>query len=102
MWLQMMKKKALLINTGRGLSINERDLFNHLIKNKFFYASLDVFNKEPLSKNNPFWHLSNVTITPHVASVTAIDSAVNYIYKKYKYLKKNKILKSDVDLNKGY
>jgi len=100
--LQMMKKKALLINVGRGLSINEKDLIDHLIKNKFFYVSLDVFNKEPLSKNHPFWHLSNVTITPHVASITAINSAVNHIYKKYKNLKKNKILKSDVDLNKGY
>ena len=97
-----MKKRALLINVGRGLTINERDLINHLIKNKFFYASLDVFKEEPLPKKHPFWDLSNVTVTPHVASLTVINSAVNHMHKKYKELQKSKKIKSDVDLKKGY
>ena len=101
-FLKKMKKNSLLINVGRGSSINEKHLINHLKKNKYFYASLDVFKKEPLPKNNPFWNLSNITITPHVASLTAIDSAVNYMYKNYKKYKKNKKIKSDVNLRKGY
>ena len=100
--LKLMKKKALLINVGRGSSVNEKDLIHHLMKNKLFYASLDVFKEEPLPKNHPFWRLSNVTITPHVASLTLINSAVNYMYKKYKEFKKNKRFKGDVDLKKGY
>ena len=87
-FLKLMKKKSLLINVGRGLSINENDLINYLKKNKSFYASLDVFKKEPLSRTNPLWKLSNVTLTPHVASVTAIDSAINHMYKKYQDFKK--------------
>jgi len=101
-FLKLMKKRALLINVGRGSTINERDLINHLIKNKFFYASLDVFKEEPLPKKHPFWDLSNVTVTPHVASLTVINSAVNHMHKKYKELQKSKKIKSDVDLKKGY
>ena len=41
-----------------------------------FYASLDVFEKEPLAKSSPLWTMSNVIVTPHVASLTGIDSAV--------------------------
>jgi len=100
--LKLMKKRALLINVGRGSSINEKDLINHLIKNKFFYASLDVFKEEPLPKKHPFWSLQNVTVTPHIASLTVIISAVHHMYKKYKEFKKNKKFQSDVDYKKGY
>ena len=101
-FLESMQKKALLINVGRGSSINEKDLINHLIKNKFFFASLDVFKTEPLTKKSPFWHLPNVTVTPHIASLTGINSAVNHMYKKYIESQKSKRYKSDVDFKKGY
>ena len=42
-FLNKMKKKSLLINIGRGASLNEKDLLNHLKQNKQFFASLDVF-----------------------------------------------------------
>ena len=73
-----------------------------MLKNKLFYASLDVFKKEPLPKNNPLWKIPNVTITPHVASITVIHSAIEYMYERFKDFKKNKKFKSDVDLKKGY
>ena len=101
-FLNVMKKQSLLINVGRGSTINEKDLINHLKKNKFFYASLDVFKNEPLSKKHPFWYLPNVTITPHIASLTVVVSAVSYIYKKYQEFKKSNKFKSDVNLKKGY
>ena len=101
-FLESMQRKTLLINVGRGLSINERDLINHLKNNKFFFASLDVFKTEPLPIKNPLWHLPNVTITPHVASLTGINSAINHMYKKYLESQKNKRFKNDVNLKKGY
>tara|TARA_B100001123_G_scaffold394628_1_gene475560 strand:- start:1325 stop:2257 length:933 start_codon:yes stop_codon:yes gene_type:complete len=100
--LQLMQKKALLINVGRGSVTNEYDLINHLRKNKSFYASLDVFKEEPLPKKHIFWRLPNVIVTPHIASLTGINSAVEYMYKKYKEFRINKDFRSDVDLNKGY
>ena len=100
--LSLMKKKCLLISIGRGSTVNENDLIKQLKKNKFFYASLDVFQDEPLSKRNILWSLPNVNITPHVASITLIDSAINLIYERYLKYKKTKKIKSDVNLNNGY
>ena len=101
-FLKKMKREGLLINVGRGNSINENNLINHLIKNKDFYVSLDVFKNEPLTKNHKFWDLPNVTITPHIAAVTDIESSVNYIFKRINSIKKVKKIKSEVNLKKGY
>ena len=43
----MMMKNSCLINIGRGDTIEEKDLLNHLKKNKNFFAYLDVFKNEP-------------------------------------------------------
>ncbi len=101
-FLKKMKKKSLLINVGRGTTIKEKDLISHMKKNKIFFASLDVFNDEPLKKNNKLWDLPNLTITPHVASITIIDSAIEFMYSEYNYFIKNKYIKTDVDKKKGY
>ena len=97
-----MKKESLLINVGRGSTLNEKVLIKHLKNNKKFYASLDVFQAEPLIKTSPLWNLNNVTITSHTASVTYLDSAIDYIYKKIEEFNKKGKIKSDVNLTKGY
>ena len=101
-FLQEMKKKALLINVGRGSTLYEKALITHLKKHKQFYASLDVFEKEPLPKPSALWKFSNVTVTPHIGSLTVVDTAVKYMFKKYQQYKKNGKIKNDVDLTKGY
>ena len=101
-FLSTMKKNSLLINIGRGSSLNEIDLLNHLKTNNNFYVSLDVFKKEPLNKNHRFWKHSNITITPHIAAITDIESSVDYMYQRFvKIIKRNKII-SDINLKKGY
>ena len=101
-FLKKMKESSLLINIGRGPAINEVDLIKHIKKNPQFYASLDVFNKEPLIKKHKFWSNKNITITPHVAAITDHDSSISYLYKKFMDFKKNKKIKSDVDIKLGY
>ena len=100
--LSLMKKKSLFISIGRGATVNESDLVRHLKNNKSFYASLDVFHNEPLSKKSTLWSLPNVNITPHVASITLIDSAIDLIFENYLNYKKSKKIKSNVDLVNGY
>ena len=82
-FLSIMKKNSLLINVGRGDSVHEKDLINHIKFNKNFFASLDVFNKEPLVKSHIFWTHPNVTVTPHIASITVTDSAIEQMYKRF-------------------
>ena len=101
-FLRKMKKKSLLINVGRGTSVNEKDLISHLKSNKNFYASLDVFKEEPLSKKHPLWSLKNVIITPHIAGVTVLDSAIEQIHNRWLQIVKTGIIKNDVNLKKGY
>ena len=101
-FLKKMNKSSLLINIGRGPAVNELDLIKHIKNNPNFFASLDVFNREPLIKKHKFWSNKNITITPHVAAITDHDSSIGYLFKRFMYFKKNKKIKSDVDIKLGY
>ena len=65
-----MKKTSFLINTSRGKVVNEKDLVTALKKNIIAGAGLDVFEKEPISKNHPLVKLQNVVLAPHIGSST--------------------------------
>ena len=97
-----MKKKSCLINIGRGNAIDESALVEHAKRNKDFFAYLDVFKNEPLKSSSKLWNLPNISITPHIAGVTVIESAIEYMFKKYKIYEINHKLKSDVESNKSF
>ncbi len=66
--LKTMKKTAFLINISRGKIIKERDLA-FALRNKYLAgAALDVFEQEPISKNNPLIRMKNVILLPHIGS----------------------------------
>jgi len=65
--LEIMKKDAFLINTSRGLVVDETALIEALQTCQIGGAGLDVFETEPLPENNPFRKLNNVILTPHTA-----------------------------------
>jgi phosphoglycerate dehydrogenase-like enzyme len=68
--LEKMKPEAYVINVSRGDLIDEPALLRALQERRIAGAALDVFEKEPLPSNSPFWELDNVLITPHTAAVT--------------------------------
>ena len=59
-----------MINTARGGIVREADLLNALCTNRIAGAGLDVFEKEPLPIDSPFYALPNVVLTPHAAGIT--------------------------------
>jgi phosphoglycerate dehydrogenase-like enzyme len=65
--IALMKPSAILINTCRGAVIDEPALVEALKANRIAGAGLDVFVKEPVSKDNPLFALPNVVVTPHIA-----------------------------------
>ena len=87
--LNMMKKNAILINTGRGPLINEKDLADALNKESIAGAGLDVLSTEPPLADNPLLTAKNCFITPHIAWATyeartrlmqiAIDNLKSYM-----------------------
>ena len=68
--LASMKPDAYLINVGRGPLIDETALLEALRARRIGGAALDVFDKEPLPADSPFWDLDNLLITPHTAGMT--------------------------------
>ena len=68
--LKMMKPSAILINTGRGLLINDADVAAAL-RGKHLRAYLaDVMTEEPPKASNPLLSQPNAFITPHIAWAT--------------------------------
>jgi D-3-phosphoglycerate dehydrogenase len=69
--LRLMKKSAFLINTSRGSIIDEISLYNSLKNGEISGAALDVFEQEPITKDNPLLKLDNVVLSPHMANFTS-------------------------------
>ena len=74
----MMKKTAFLINTSRGLIINENDLIQSLKDEIIAGVGLDVYDKEPLSQDHKLRFLPNALILPHIGYVTAENYSTFY------------------------
>ena len=62
-----MQPTAYLINTSRGLILDDEALLEALRAKRLAGVALDVFTTEPLPLDHLFRTLSNVIITPHVA-----------------------------------
>ena len=69
--LKLMKKDAVLINTSRGSVIDEKALYEYMAAGNLKYACLDVYDPEPIEKDNPLRTLPNVIMTPHIAGLAA-------------------------------
>lgn len=61
----LMKEQAIIINVGRGKTIDTQALIKALKDSKIAGAGLDVCDPEPLETNSPLWDMENVIITPH-------------------------------------
>jgi lactate dehydrogenase-like 2-hydroxyacid dehydrogenase len=67
--LGTMKKSAVIINTSRGPVVDERALANALSQKKIAGAAIDVYEFEPKITSS-LMKMSNVILTPHIASAT--------------------------------
>lgn len=65
-----MKRGALLVNTGRGPLVNERDVAEALRSGQLGGYGADVMCQEPPSADNPLFSAPNAYITPHVGWAT--------------------------------
>ena len=60
-----LKPGAILLNTGRGVTVDTDALIDALQSGRLGAALLDVTDPEPLPDGHPLWTMENVYITPH-------------------------------------
>ena len=61
---------VIIINASRGGVVNEDDLAEALNNGKVKFAALDVFKKEPLTREAKLLKCTNVLLTPHIGAYT--------------------------------
>ncbi|SHH74999.1 NAD(P)-dependent oxidoreductase [Pollutimonas bauzanensis] len=73
--LRSMKPDAVLLNAARGAVVDEPALITALQEKWIRGAALDVYARQPLQPDHPFFQLDNVMLTPHVGGMTAESSS---------------------------
>ena len=99
-----MRSDAILINIGRGGTVQTDALVQALKSGSIAGAALDVTDPEPLPPEHPLWSLENVILTPHYsgahpgyvqrASAIFLENVVSYLA--------GKPLTNVVDKHAGY
>lgn len=73
-FLARMQDGALLVNVGRGGTVDTDALVDALNSGRRLRAALDVTDPEPLPADHPLWHAPGVIITPHVAGFEVLTN----------------------------
>lgn len=94
--------KPVFINAGRGGSQVEQDLIAALENAVLGGASLDVFEREPLSPDSRFWSMDNVIVTPHAASASDVRALLRNAEVQMERFERGEPLQHVVDRTTGY
>ena len=63
----MLPKHAIVVNTSRGITVDDNALISALKNKKIYAAGLDVFNNEP-KLDERYLDLDNCFTLPHIGS----------------------------------
>ena len=100
--LRALPKHALLINAGRGSTLDEAALADALQQGRLAGAVLDVFEQEPLPPDHFFWRTPNLLITSHTAAPSFPQEITALFSENYKRYIKGERLLHIVDFEEGY
>jgi phosphoglycerate dehydrogenase-like enzyme len=100
----VMKKNAVIINIGRGPTIDETAMIKALTEDRIRGAALDVFDREPLPQGHPFYSLQNVLLSPHCADHTPdwLDNSMRFFLAQLDRFKRGDALLNVIDKKSGY
>lgn len=87
----LLKDGSLVINTARGMLIDENSFITRLREGKIF-ACLDVTDPEPPAPDHPFRSMRNVLLLPHIAGGHTVNGrrmmGQNMIIELFNYFQK--------------
>lgn len=98
---RLMKDGALLINMGRGATIDEGVLLE-AVRSGRIQAVLDVFAHEPLDPAHPFWSTTGITVTPHISGPSVPAEVADYFAANVRRFLAGQPLLGLVDRQRGY
>ena len=76
-----MRRSAWLLNFARGALIVDADLVAAVRSKTIAGAVLDVFRKEPLPADHPFWNTEGIVVLPHIGGLhPARDESVAEVF----------------------
>jgi glyoxylate/hydroxypyruvate reductase A len=99
---EALPRGAQLVNVGRGGHLVEADLLDALERGQLTGAVLDVAEQEPLPAGHPFWRHPGILLTPHIASMTTPETAVEFVLDIIARLRRGETLPGRVDRERGY
>jgi phosphoglycerate dehydrogenase-like enzyme len=99
-----MKPAAVIMNIGRGPVIDQAALVRALETGRIRGAALDVFNREPLPSDHPFWKMPNVLLSPHTADRVEgfLIPAFECFFENLARFRQGSPLLNEVDKHAGY
>jgi phosphoglycerate dehydrogenase-like enzyme len=98
-----MKPTAIIVNIGRGATINTDDLVAAIRSGQIAGAGLDVTDPEPLPNDHPLWGMREVIITPHVAgSGMPQETRIRLLVDNIRRYQAGEPLLNPVDIDAGY
>ncbi len=102
--ISRMKRRARLINVGRGSLLDESALIGALENGHLAGAALDVTGIEPLPRDSPLWKAPNLFITPHTSAVSdrLWQRETNLLVELLELWFSGREMKNVVDLSRGY
>ncbi len=100
----VMKNSAVIINIGRGPTINEQAMIKALLEKRIRGAALDVFDQEPLPQGHAFYSLPNVLLSPHCADHTPdwLNDSMRFFLAQLDRFQRAQPLLNVVDKKSGY
>jgi len=99
---EALPRGAQLVNVGRGGHLVEADLIDALERSRLSAAVLDVAEHEPLPAGHPFWSHPRILLTPHIASMTTPETAVEFVLNTIDRHRRGETLPGRVDRERGY
>jgi phosphoglycerate dehydrogenase-like enzyme len=99
-----MKPTAVLVNVGRGPTLDEAELVAALRAGRIRGAALDVYTTEPLPAGHPLYGLDNVLLSPHCADRVEgwLEHAMSVFLDNHARFVAGEALRNIVDKKAGY
>jgi phosphoglycerate dehydrogenase-like enzyme len=99
-----MRRSARFINVGRGTTVVEGALLDAIREERIGGAALDVFEREPLPSDSPFWELPNTIVSPHMSGDFEgwLEAVVRLFVENLRRFVAGRPLLNVVDKREGY